>query len=103
MEQAVKPRKNLTVHVLRTESCAQLNRMSEPCRTFEGSAPEWAEIDAQVAHRLNADWLSTKPLTPLPIMGVPGWHADNANAAFYDDVQVFRPPKSLIETQAADQ
>ncbi len=27
---------------------------------------------------------------PLPVMGVPGWSADNADPAFYDDAGVFR-------------
>jgi hypothetical protein len=33
---------------------------------------------------------STRTLSPLPIMGIPGW-ADNGSAAFYDDTRVFRP------------
>lgn len=28
---------------------------------------------------------------PLPVMGIPGWCDENAEAAFYDDVTVFRP------------
>ena len=96
MEQAVKPRKNLTVHVLRTEGCEQLSHMAPFCGSNADSASQWAELDAQVAHRLTPDWLSTKPLTPLPIMGVPGWHTDNVDAAFYEDVQVFRPPRQVL-------
>jgi hypothetical protein len=47
--------------------------------------------DAWLAERLTAPFMATKPFQPLPVMGIPGWCADNADAAFYDDQQVFRP------------
>lgn len=34
---------------------------------------------------------STRSLHPLPVLGVPGWAAENADPAFYDDERVFRP------------
>jgi hypothetical protein len=44
------------------------------------------------------DWLARLPadasprlMPPLPIFGLPGWHAGNARAAFYDDTRHFRP------------
>jgi Protein of unknown function (DUF3025) len=44
------------------------------------------------------DWLARLPadasprlMPPLPIFGFPGWHAENARAAFYDDTRYFRP------------
>ena len=40
---------------------------------------------------LDAAHLASKPFAPLPLMGVPGWCADNANPAFYADAAVFRP------------
>lgn len=36
------------------------------------------------------DWDPAVALTPLPVLGVPGWDAANENAGFYDDPQVFR-------------
>ncbi len=36
------------------------------------------------------DWRN-KPFLPLPVMGVPGWCADNEDPRFYADAQVFRP------------
>lgn len=33
---------------------------------------------------------STRSLHPLPILGIPGWTADNEDGAFYDDTYVFR-------------
>lgn len=43
---------------------------------------------------------SPKALPPMPVLGVPGWHDANAQAAFYDDAKHFRtkgpPPKKII-------
>lgn len=33
---------------------------------------------------------STRALHPLPILGIPGWTDENADASFYDDPEVFR-------------
>ncbi len=38
---------------------------------------------------LAAEHWANKPFVPLPVMGVPGWHAGQ-DAAFYDDRGVFR-------------
>lgn len=35
-----------------------------------------------------------RDLAPLPILGWPGWHPDNADAVFYDNVQYFRPGRT---------
>ena len=54
----------------------------------------------QLAHldSLLADYLaapehcrSTRDLSPLPLLGVPGWTADNDCAAYYDNTAYFRP------------
>ncbi|MCZ7563526.1 MAG: DUF3025 domain-containing protein [Burkholderiales bacterium] len=34
---------------------------------------------------------STRLLAPLPVLGIPGWVAANADPAYYDDVTQFRP------------
>lgn len=34
---------------------------------------------------------STRELAPVPLLGVPGWAADNARAAYYDNTAYFRP------------
>ena len=48
-------------------------------------------LDAWLAQDLQPAKLAAKPFSPLPVLGVPGWWADNAEPAFYDDPQVFRP------------
>lgn len=54
----------------------------------------------QLAHldeRLAAYWSDvrncrdTRELSPVPLLGVPGWYAGNEAASFYDDTQYFRP------------
>jgi len=34
---------------------------------------------------------STRELSPLPLLGIPGWAADNDRAAYYDNTAYFRP------------
>jgi hypothetical protein len=33
---------------------------------------------------------STRELTPVPLLGVPGWATENENAAYYDNTDYFR-------------
>ncbi|MDD4928379.1 MAG: DUF3025 domain-containing protein [Gallionella sp.] len=35
--------------------------------------------------------LSTRELSPVPLLGVPGWTAENENASYYDNTAYFRP------------
>jgi hypothetical protein len=34
---------------------------------------------------------NTRDLSPVPLLGVPGWAAENDNAAYYDNTDYFRP------------
>ncbi|KQP14405.1 hypothetical protein ASF43_14765 [Pseudorhodoferax sp. Leaf267] len=74
LEKLLAPRKPITAHVL--------------------PAPQALESIAQIDHWL-ADavggpaWLD-KPFAPLPVLGVPHWHAGNVDHSFYDDPLVFR-------------
>lgn len=78
LEKLAAPRKDMTAHVWRAD--APLARL--------------ADADAWLAGELSAPALAAKPFTPLPVLGVPGWWPGNADAAFYDDAQVFRPPRA---------
>ncbi len=56
------------------------------------SGPDRAgPLDAAVAASLD-EGLARAAFVPLPVLGVPGWWPANADAAFYDDPAVFRPP-----------
>lgn len=76
LEKLVLPRKAITAHVYRV-----------PLEL----AP--AALDAWLAQDLAAKRLAAKPFTPLPVLGVPGWWPANREPSFYDDAQVFRPPR----------
>jgi hypothetical protein len=50
-------------------------------------------VDAYLAARVESDTLLTSQerRVPLPLLGVPGWFAENENPACYEDVETFRP------------
>ena len=80
LEKLVYPRKAITAHVYRAQLAMN-------------SIANMKELDAWIAADLSAAGLATKPFTPLPMLGVPGWWADNENFSFYDDSTVFRQLK----------
>jgi hypothetical protein len=50
---------------------------------------------AAAAHFARPESLvSTRALQPLPVLGIPGWTAENEDPAFYDDAAVFRPGRA---------
>lgn len=52
-----------------------------------------AQLDSLLADYLAAPehCRSTRDLSPLPLLGIPGWAADNDCAAYYDNTAYFRP------------
>ena len=79
LEKLVAPRKGITAHVYRVH----------PAST------SLADLDAWVAADINAERLAAKPFAHLPVLGVPGWWAQNEDPTFYVDSTVFRAPKPL--------
>ena len=79
LEKLVSPRKPVVVHVYAQQFAIE----------------SIAALDQGVAASLTAPVLAGKPFAPLPVLGVPGWWAANEDPTFYDDPQVFRPPKVL--------
>ena len=76
LEKLCNPRKSIAAHVLRLPL---------------GQAG-LADVDQVAALTLGADEkLSRKPFIALPVLGTPGWWAENEDPSFYDDTQVFRP------------
>lgn len=85
LEKLVTPYKSITAHVYR-----------EPMPSVLGD--DLARWDAWLADRLVAHELASKPFTPLPVLGVPGWWPANEDPAFHRDATVFRPARA--EAQA---
>ena len=77
LEKLVLPYKSITAHVLRAPAAIE----------------KIEAADAWLADWASADRLAPKPFAPLPLLGVPGWWAANAEPAFYDDATVFRPAR----------
>lgn len=75
IEKLVRPRKAVTAHA------------------WVVPAPPSAHVSAadRAANMLTPEHLAQKPFLPLPVLGVPGWWAENEAPAFYDDTAVFRP------------
>lgn len=60
---------------------------------FNWSLPvRLAYLDERVAQYLDdpAHCLSPRELHPVPLLGIPGWSADNDQAAYYDNTSYFR-------------
>ena len=51
-----------------------------------------AKLHEQIAN--GALLLDNQQLTPLPLLGVPGWYNDNENTGFYHNTDYFRPKRS---------
>lgn len=75
LEKLVSPRKPMVTHVFHAP--VAINFI--------------ADMDGWLADQVEASAWSTKPFTPLPVLGVPGWWPANEAPGFYDDAQVFRP------------
>jgi hypothetical protein len=84
LEKALQPYKGVTAKALLLEVPASFPR--------EPLTEQLAGADSRAARWFSAEdaLLSTRNLTPLPVLGVPGW-ADNETSGFYDDAEVFRP------------
>ncbi len=74
LEKLVSPRKSITAHVYRVH----------PAQPTNAALDDWLAAD------MTSEKLSSKPFLPLPVLGVPGWWAENADPAFYADEAVFR-------------
>ena len=64
-------------------------------------------LNDAVDHRL-ADYVADasqlmrgKSLSPLPVLGVPGWWPQNETATFYDDVSYFRPGRGGAPSESS--
>jgi hypothetical protein len=79
LEKLATPYKSITAHVFIAQAAINLEASND--------------LDLLVSSQLSATSLVPKPFIPLPVLGVPGWWAGNEDAAFYDDVQVFRAPR----------
>ena len=83
LEKLVAPYKSITAHVYRVPVPSDLG-------------DDLAAWDAWLADQLTARELASKPFTPLPVLGVPGWWPANEDPAFHADAGVFRPKRPSV-------
>jgi Protein of unknown function (DUF3025) len=84
LEKLVTPYKSITAHVFIAQAATE--------------AIAIADLDKATALQLSPAVLAPKPFIPLPVLGVPLWWAANEDPAFYNDAQVFRPPREVALT-----
>jgi len=60
-----------------------------------------AFIDEQLSVQISNNSLAEfqQQLTPLPLLGVPGWYADNRQPEFYLNTEYFRPKREIRESK----
>lgn len=90
-EKLESPRLDLCAHarvrLLPADCWQRLEGLSEFERRADRDA--WLADDIEQGLRLPSD------LSPLPVMGIPGWHSDNAHSDFYNNQRVFRARRAL--------
>jgi len=87
-EKALEPYKGVTAKALILEVAPAL---------FDASlALQLSQLDARAANYFSGTQAltSTRNLSPLPILGIPGWEPANACEGYYDDRAQFRPGRS---------
>jgi hypothetical protein len=79
-------------HALLEKALAPYPAMTGKCLTLIADSPDLDAADVQAARELGA--IDTpRQLPPLPLQGIPGWDAANAQSAYYANREVFRPPR----------
>jgi hypothetical protein len=89
MEKLVAPRKAITAHTRVIFAGDDVLAL--------GHDAQRAWIDTHVAGQLAAEGLRTAGVTPLPVLGVPGWWPGQ-DQDFYLDTTVFRPKRQGSQT-----
>ncbi len=87
-EKALEPYKGVTAKALIVDASPEL--LEAPLER------QLAELDARAADYFSGReaLASTRSLSPLPILGIPGWEPANAREEYYDDRAQFRPGRS---------
>jgi hypothetical protein len=79
-------------HALLEKALAPYPSMTGKCLLLQQDSLDPDAADAQAARELNA--IDTpRQLAPLPVQGIPGWDAANADAAYYANQDIFRPTR----------
>lgn len=93
-EKALQPYIGLTANAILLEAEPELINAPIPALV--------RALDERLSTLLGAGtaYKQPKDLQPFPILGMPGWHANNGSPAFYDNVRYFRPGRSCKRYEA---
>lgn len=85
LQKLANPYKSICAHALvipadELDGLANLDALDDPCPV----------VDQRLACHLADCSFGKSMLTPLPVLGIPGWWSPNEAAEFYNDAQVFR-------------
>ena len=80
-EKMLEPYVGMTTNAILVHSEELLNADISQVDQFIGNY--WKQFNVQ----------STKDLQPFPLLGVPGWYAENNDLSFYDNDEYFRPKR----------
>ncbi|GAA0704352.1 DUF3025 domain-containing protein [Dokdonella soli] len=71
----------------------EAEEIASRCTGEDSTIAHWDQAEARIAMAIRDGELLTDPQQPrpLPLVGIPGWHADGALPAFYRDAPCFRP------------
>jgi DUF3025 family protein len=88
-EKALEPYKGVTAKALIVDVA--------PGMSLEPTERQLTELDAGAARYFSGAGAlaSTRSLSPLPILGVPGWDPANEREEYYDDTSQFRPRRTV--------
>jgi len=62
-------------------------------RVFTEAEIDYCDRKPRPYENYAARFAATRELTPVPILGVPGWCEDNARERYYDNPDYFRPAR----------
>ncbi|AOY91775.1 hypothetical protein BKK79_08150 [Cupriavidus sp. USMAA2-4] len=95
LEKLVRPYKSVTAHAWPLDLAPAGVAHGGKSQAAPPEAPDCRAVDEAVAASLRAavaqGQFAPRRFAPLPVLGVPGWCADNGDPAYYEDTAVFRP------------
>ena len=77
-------------HALLEKAFAPYPSMTGKCLLLNATTLDPTAVEDLAVSALGAI-ATPRQLPPLPVQGIPGWDARNANASYYDNPNVFRP------------
>jgi hypothetical protein len=80
-------------HALLEKALAPYPTMTGKCLLLISDMLAADAAEAKAASAIDAI-MSPGQLAPLPVQGIPGWDRANAHAVYYDNQEVFRPPRN---------